>query len=186
MIGGVKADLDGVTSMPGLLAAGEVTSTGLHGANRLASNSLLEGFVCGERAGARAAQLSSNAGEPRAHRIVHERPIGEAPRIDLPDLVASVKGVMWRYLGVERDEYGMRELVRQMEGWLRMLRGRQQHYPSEWQLENMLCVGLAMGASALCRKESRGVHYRTDFAHRDDSLAGRHTFFRAARGAWIE
>lgn len=173
MIGGVHADLDGNTSIPGLLAVGEVTSTGLHGANRLASNSLLEGLVCGERAGKLAVTRGGSRGGHA--RIVSERPMRDTRRIDVWDMINSVKGAMWRWMGVERDERGMQELLRQLKGWQRMIREQERRFPSEWQLENMLEVATAMAESALSRKESRGVHYRTDYPRPDPALAQKHT-----------
>jgi L-aspartate oxidase len=178
MIGGISASVDGETAAGGLLAVGEVASTGLHGANRLASNSLLEGLVCGLKAGARAATASAPATKPP--RIVHERPMRSTRRIDVPDLVNSVKGGMWRYLGVEREERGMREFERQLGGWSRMIAENERRFPSEWQLENMLTVALAVCESALARNESRGVHYRTDFAQHSPAWAGKHTQYRAS------
>ncbi|MBE7490491.1 MAG: L-aspartate oxidase [Planctomycetes bacterium] len=178
MIGGIRADTHGRTDIPGLLAVGEVTSTGLHGANRLASNSLLEGLVCGRRAGTLAASLRQAPAKPP--RIVHERPIRATRRIDIPDLINSVKGGMWRYLGVERDERGMREFLRQLQGWARMVAENERRFPSEWQLENMLAVAIAMCECALERTESRGVHYRTDFPGHSPQWQGRHTRWQRA------
>ncbi len=176
MIGGVHADLDGVASIDGLLAVGEVTSTGLHGANRLASNSLLEGLVCGERAGALAASRGPNEG--KHPRLVSERPMRDTRRIDVWDMINSVKGAMWRGMGVERAERGMQSLLRQLTGWQRMIREQERRFPSEWQLENMLEVAIAMTESALLRNESRGVHYRTDFPDQNPALARKHTLIK--------
>ena len=176
MVGGVKAGLDGTCDVPGLLAIGEVSSTGLHGANRLASNSLLEGLVCGEHAGKLAASRGELATKPPV--ITFERPMRSTRRIDVQDMIASVKGGMWRYMGVERDERGMSEFKRQLVGWSRMASEQERRFPSEWQLENMLEVALAMASSAIARKESRGVHYRRDFPQHDDRLAHKHTEMR--------
>ncbi|MEZ5991204.1 MAG: L-aspartate oxidase [Planctomycetota bacterium] len=173
MIGGVQAGLDGSTDVEGLLAIGEVSSTGLHGANRLASNSLLEGLVCGELAGRLAAERGEFEG--KAPRIIFERPMRSTRRIDVPDMTASVKGAMWRYMGVERDERGMLEFKRQLTGWSRMAAEQERRFPSEWQLENMLEVALAMTESALVRTESRGVHFRRDFPDHNEKLAQSHT-----------
>lgn len=173
MIGGVKATLEGATSVPGLLACGEASSTGLHGANRLASNSLLEGLVCGELAGRNAAGRGEFNGKPP--RISYERPIRSTRRVDVHDLINSVKGGMWRNMGVERDERSMASFLRQLEGWQRMASEQERRFPSEWQLENMLEVAKAMTQSALTRKESRGVHYRRDFPDHDPGAAHKHT-----------
>ncbi|MCC6575303.1 MAG: L-aspartate oxidase [Planctomycetes bacterium] len=184
MVGGVTTDLDGATLLEGLFVAGEVSSTGLHGANRLASNSLLEGLVAGARVGRAAGKVARNGHKPP--RITSERAAQLATRIDFRDLENSIKGSMWRYLGVEREAHGMTELVRQVERWLRQVRERERHYPSEWQLENMLVVGLAMARSALARKETRGVHCRTDFPARDAALAGKHVYLASDRDPWLE
>jgi L-aspartate oxidase len=173
MIGGVAAALDGSTNVEGLLAVGEVSSTGLHGANRLASNSLLEGLVCGERAGALAAGRGPVA--LQQPHISHERKMTNTRRIDFFDLTNSVKGAMWRYMGVERDEHGLTQFARQLDGWQRMVLEQERRFPSEWQLENMLLVAHAMTASAQARKESRGVHYRTDHPDPSPALAKQHT-----------
>jgi len=177
MIGGVQAGLDGTTAIEGLLAVGEVSSTGLHGANRLASNSLLEGLVCGKWAGEQAGERGEFVGKPP--RITFERPMRSTRRIDIPDVIASVKGAMWRYMGVERDQRGMEEFIRQLSGWARMTSEQERRFPSEWQLENMLVVALAMTKSALVRVESRGVHYRRDYPDHNPDLAQMHTRVRA-------
>jgi L-aspartate oxidase len=176
MMGGVAADLDGRTDVDGLLAVGEVSSTGLHGANRLASNSLLEGLVCGERAGALAALRGAMRGKPP--HLAFERPTRSTRRVDIQDLTEAVRGAMWRYLGVERDERGMTELKHQLEGWQRTAGEQERRYPSEWQLENMIAVALAMTESALARRESRGVHFRSDFPASDPHWQQRHTRWR--------
>ncbi|MCC6465907.1 MAG: L-aspartate oxidase [Planctomycetes bacterium] len=176
MIGGVQAGVRGETGLPGLLAAGEATSSGLHGANRLASNSLLEGLVCGELAGLDAAARGSFSSKPP--RIAHERPMRSTRRVDIQDLTNSVKGAMWRYMGVEREERGMQELLRQLRGWQRMVHEQERRFPSEWQLENMLVTGMAMAESALARRESRGVHFRTDCPERVPAMAQQHTMYR--------
>lgn len=159
MIGGVIATIDGITSIDGLLAVGEVSSTGLHGANRLASNSLLEGVVCGRAAGETA---SKNNTERRHISIQYLRQIDESSELNLRDIANAVKGGMWRYMGVERDADGLNDFLRQVRRW-RGLVNRQEHLGVlEWQLENMLLVSEIMTMSALERNESRGVHFRSD------------------------
>src|SRR5688572_17801762 len=114
MIGGIKADLDGRTSVPGLYAAGECAATGFHGANRLASNSLLECLVCGRRAGRHAAGRSKPKGVRGLsfhHRF--QPPDG----IDLDDLRNSLRSVMWREVGIERDGKRLAEADERMSFW---------------------------------------------------------------------
>src|SRR5690606_16873994 len=104
MVGGVTVDLHGRTSVPGLWAAGEVTSSGLHGANRLASNSLLEGLVYGAHAGEAASELARQtpdrfSASPLSNPSL---PCPDEP-LDLPDIRNSLQSLMWRNAGVRRS-----------------------------------------------------------------------------------
>jgi L-aspartate oxidase len=170
MIGGVTVDDTGRTTLPGLLAAGEVTSSGLHGANRLASNSLLEGLVYGARAGAAAsADVLAMPGGDRADEF--RVPPISFPRaeagdtngtLDLADIRNSLRALMWRHVGVERTEDSLREALDTVEGWCRYVLPRQFADPQGWQLQNMLEVARLMIHAAIDRRETRGVHYRAD------------------------
>ncbi|MFM8985934.1 MAG: L-aspartate oxidase, partial [Planctomycetia bacterium] len=169
MIGGVTVDDSGRTSLPGLFAAGEVTSSGLHGANRLASNSLLEGLVYGARAGAAAsAELFAAAGaDGDAFRVpAISFPRGEAGEVngalDLADIRNSLRALMWRHVGVERTEESLREALDTVEGWCRYVLPGQFADPQGWQLQNMLEVARLMIHAAIDRRETRGVHFRAD------------------------
>jgi L-aspartate oxidase len=169
MIGGATVDAEGRTDVPGLFAAGEVTSSGLHGANRLASNSLLEGLVYGARAGAAAsAELLAEGPDGDAFRvppITHPRAEdngGEGATLDLADIRNSLQSLMWRQVGVERRGAELAEALEAVEGWCRYVLPRQFADPQGWQLQNMLQVARLMIASALAREETRGVHFRAD------------------------
>lgn len=169
MIGGVKVDLDGRSTLDGLWAAGEVSSSGLHGANRLASNSLLEGLVYGARAGAGAAAAALDM--PDLYQAVPlENPPVEAPteRLDLEDIRNSLKSLVWRAAGVRRTGEGLRDAARTIDGWQRYALGQQFTDPDGWELQNMLTVARVMIGAALRREESRGVHLRSDFPEQDD------------------
>lgn len=165
MIGGVTVDLTGRTSLPGLWAAGEVTSTGLHGANRLASNSLLEGLVYGSRSAEDISRFLDESG-PRPLKVP---PIAGMPSeisrdsIDLVDLRESLRALMWRKMGISRDEDGLRDAARQVDFWCRYVLPHVFDDPSGWAMQNMLIVARLMIAAAGERKESRGVHRRTDY-----------------------
>ena len=168
MVGGVTVDAEGRTGLPGLFAAGEVTSSGLHGANRLASNSLLEGLVYGGRAGAAASDeilAEGPAGEsfqvPPISNPRTDQPGGE-DSLDLGDIRNSLRSLMWRQVGVERTGSALREALDAVEGWCRYVLPRQFADPEGWQLQNMLQVARLMIAAALEREETRGVHYRAD------------------------
>ena len=178
MIGGVKVDEMGRTDIPGLFAAGEVTSSGLHGANRLASNSLLEGLVYGARAGEAAAAEVLAEGS-RGDDEFHVPPIAQ-PKVsadggdaglDLADIRNSLRSLMWRHVGVERSGDSLAEALATVEGWCRYVLPQQFADPQGWQLQNMLEVARLMIRGAIRRDETRGVHFRAD--HPDTSEAWR-------------
>jgi L-aspartate oxidase len=170
MIGGVVVDHDGRTSVPGLWAAGEVTSTGLHGANRLASNSLLEGLVYGARAGhgASAAAADSNTLAPACPLENHPQREPDEP-LDLADIRNSLKSLLWRTAGVRRERLALADAVETVDAWSRYVFERQFTNADGWELQNMLAVSRVLLRAALAREESRGVHLRTDFPQADDS-----------------
>lgn len=169
MIGGVKVDDSGRSSLPGLWAAGEVASSGLHGANRLASNSLLEGLVFGARAG-EAAAAAALATPDTFQAIPIENPPVDPPteRLDLQDIRNSLKSLVWRAAGVRRNGEGLRDAARTIDQWQRYALSQQLADPHGWELQNMLTVARVMIAAALRREESRGVHLRSDFPKEDD------------------
>ncbi len=169
MIGGVKVDQHGATSLPGLWAVGEVTSSGLHGANRLASNSLLEGLVFGARAG----EAASAAGlaQPDHYEAVplENKPITPPDmHLDLQDIRNSLKSLVWRAAGVRRTKVSLEDAARTIDGWDRYALTQQFPTAEGWELQNMLIVARVMIAAALRREESRGVHLRMDFSQQDD------------------
>jgi L-aspartate oxidase len=172
MIGGVTVDSHGRTSLPGLWAAGEVTSSGLHGANRLASNSLLEGLVFGARAAADIVERLDRDG-PRGLQVppISVPDVAESKaRIDLDDLIKSLRALMWRHMGITRDAAGLKEAAEQVDRWSRYILPLEFHDPSGWTMQNMLIVAGLMIASASRRQESRGVHFRRDFPQPDPAM----------------
>ena len=170
MIGGVTVDAVGRTTLPGLFAAGEVTSSGLHGANRLASNSLLEGLVYGARAGqaASAEVLGWSAADEFRVPMISSPKVGDAHggeangSLDLADIRNSLRSLMWRHVGVERTGEALGEALETVEGWCRYVLPRQFADPQGWQLQNMLEVARLMIRAAVERCETRGVHVRGD------------------------
>jgi L-aspartate oxidase len=175
MIGGVSVDPEGRTTLPGLWAAGEVTSSGLHGANRLASNSLLEGLVYGARCGARAAEEAGRRPDAYVVPPVEGKfePEG-GPPLDVADLTNALRSLMVRNMGIVRDRAGLLEAERQVGFWCRYVLRREFDTRDGWELQNMLTVARLMIHSALERAESRGVHYRADYPRRDDARWLRH------------
>ena len=174
MIGGVTAGVDGETSLPGLWAAGEVTSTGLHGANRLASNSLVEGLVCGARAGEAASRAARETPDDFAVPAIGsdwEVFEGDDEELNLTDLRNALSSLMWRQVGIERTEEAMEDAAEQVEFWDRFVSNREFAEVAGWELQNLLLVAQLMIASARARTESRGVHLRQDFPETDPQQA---------------
>jgi L-aspartate oxidase len=182
LMGGIRTDLGGRTTVPALYAAGEAACTGVHGANRLASNSLLEGLVFGARAAqsilADNLPLVSAGPEPDA-------PISLTAAEDaaVEKLIADLQAAMWNYAGLLRGQLtllegfasqqdfadGLKKLVRQKKGSRR--------------LSEALALSRIANAilhAALARTESRGAHFRNDFPHRDDAQFARHSVFSSA------
>jgi L-aspartate oxidase len=177
MIGGVGTGLDGRTSVANLLACGEVACTGLHGANRLASNSLLEVLVMGRRAGETAGRALESL-KPVGPKPVENAPSQSRHRILLRDMEDSLRALMWRNVGIERDAKGLAEAKELLDFWCRYVLDSDFDSPEGWRLQNMLQVGRLIAACALEREESRGVHLRTDFPERDDKNWRRHSLTR--------
>jgi L-aspartate oxidase len=169
VMGGVETDLGGRTSVPNLFAAGEVASTGVHGANRLASNSLLEGLVFGARAaiamqeaGTRAAVLKAVEAPPLA--------LDTPGPAEMPT-AAQVQDLMWQHVGLSREESGLGRAVGLLRAWHRGLatsRADRPFDPALRRLGSLVTVGTLIAHAALRRQESRGGHFRTDFPRRDD------------------
>ena len=170
MIGGLAVDADGRTSVPGLWAVGECASTGLHGANRMGSNSLLEAVVLGERTGSCAARVALATSRPETrHVVTRERTIPPpGVEVNLSDLTYSLKSLMWRQLGVERNPGGMEDALERFGFWARAISALPLDDDRSVELVNMLTVARLVTLGALERKESRGAHHRTDCEGTDD------------------
>jgi len=162
LMGGVVTDLDGRTTVPGLYAVGEVARTGVHGANRLASNSLLEGAVFGARAGDAIADDAASGTWP------HPLPVAAAPPLPEPRAVAdaepfsrpTLQRLMWEHAGLVRDEAGLRHAASVLSSWKDQPRDvRTEH---DLEDENLLQVAASLVAAALARRESVGAHFRSD------------------------
>jgi L-aspartate oxidase len=158
-IGGVWTDLDGRTSVPGLLAAGEVACNGLHGANRLASNSLLEGLVFGRRAGLAAASEQAVGG---AARVVSDIRPSDKGELDLVDVRSSLRSAMWRNVGIVRTGNRLADALDMIHFWCRYSLDKIFDDPSGWEIQNMLTCAALVAAAACAREESRGTHARVD------------------------
>lgn len=164
-IGGVRTNAHAQTSVDGLLACGEVANCGLHGANRLASNSLLEGLVMGRRAGELAAQRAG-AQPRRDGPLALSHLLPESPRtaLDLDDVMHSLRSLMSRNAAIERSGDRLRETIDIVEFWSRYVMDKVFEQPSAWEAQNMLTVALGLACAAAMRCESRGTHFRSDHA----------------------
>ena len=173
VMGGVETDLWGRTTLPGLYAAGEVACTGVHGANRLASNSLLEGLVFGARA-ARAMLEPESPWVPGTHGDLFSALAGPTDRKSpsvpgtngdfsgrLPR-EADVRGLMWNSVGLWREEALLRTAIDALDDWYAALGGDRSRVAA------LITVGRLMAKAALRREETRGSHARADFPSRDD------------------
>lgn len=181
MIGGITVDQDGRTSLPGLWAAGEATSSGLHGANRLASNSLLEGLVYGVNAAAAASRSAlSQTGDDRSLTVhpIHSCQLQPSQEhLDLSDIRNSLKSLMWRSAGVRREAAPLEKAIDTIATWQKYVLAQSFPDAEGWELQNMLTVGKMMCEAALKREESRGVHLRMDFPETDDAHWRKHVVF---------
>ncbi len=165
MIGGVKTDVDGATSLPGLYAVGETACTGVHGANRLASNSLLEGLVFGARTGGAAGRLAC---APAVHRIAP--PPAHSPRTPpnaakLGEVRSTIRRLMWEGVGIERTASSVRRTLEGLgrEAWLNRITFESR---DGLEVQNLLLVATVVARAALERKGSVGCHFRRDYPQR--------------------
>jgi L-aspartate oxidase len=170
LMGGVRTDLDGRSNLHGLYAAGEAACTGVHGANRLASNSLLEGLVFGARAGETMRSesfASGSATSTKDHSAENSGP---------PD-VGRLKRLMWEQAGVVRSRGGMEQALEEVR---RMTTPGGVHDRANGEARNLVQCAELILTSALAREESRGAHYRTDFPSHDDVHFRKHSTVQGA------
>ena len=180
-MGGVRTDLDGKTNVAGLYAAGEAACTGAHGANRLASNSLLEGLVYGARAG------TAMRGElrPVERRGAQPRAAYSNGPVDagMEEVITQIQATLESEVGIVRTRMGMQKAVRTLEEMAPKLahaRTRRAHEAS-----NLHLAGLLVARSALAREESRGAHYRMEYPDHDDKKFLKHSVVRGDKVVFL-
>ncbi|MEW6410098.1 MAG: L-aspartate oxidase [Nitrospirota bacterium] len=167
MMGGIKTDIDGTTDIKGLFAAGEVACTGVHGANRLASNSLLEGIVYGTLAGVSAADYGSNIKIQGVIPPSYET-MESCSDLDIDKIRASLRRLLWERVGIIRCEKSLNEAREKINRWKGVL---DCNFFSRRELEvkNMVTVAMLITESAFLREGSVGAHYRSDFPEKGDN-----------------
>ena len=183
-MGGVRTDLNGRSNLRGLYAAGEAACTGVHGANRLASNSLLEGVVFGARAGISMRQEVAAALSHAPHQNT-TKDSDHANDEHIDDLLRSIRNLMWRDAGVVRMGSHLRHAVQELEAMKERL-------PRPWcrrscEVINVHQIALLVTRSALAREESRGAHYREDFPVHNDAKFKKHSIVtKGKEKVWFE
>lgn len=174
-MGGVRTNLDAQTSIPGLFAAGEVACNGVHGANRLASNSLLEGLVFGARAAAailafsRKALSKSESGNPEELDS-----IAEIEHHEIASTRSRIQNIAWEHFGLLRNADGIEEGLHKLDQIARFVPVNL----DQLELLNLLDCSKLIGSFALQRQESRGSHFRLDFPSTNPGWDGHHTVLR--------
>ena len=169
IMGGVETDLDGRTSVARLFAAGEVACTGVHGANRLASNSLLEGLVFGVRAAGAMTTPITDAALSASEVVTWDGEAGVRSQSSVPTST-DVRELMWRCCGLLRAATGLRDGVSRLEAWRAAVRTMPLGAVDDEQMRtrSIVTVGVMIARAALRREESRGGHFRSDFPNHDD------------------
>jgi len=175
LMGGVRTDLYGCTSLPGLYAAGETACTGVHGANRLASNSLLEGLVFGARAGE---AMRNEMSEIESVSCAQNQVPGKANPGDAETLIREIQQLMWSKAGIVRSGQTLKEALEKLQAAGEHLPGPASRCACE--ARNIHTAALLITRSALARLESRGAHYRTDFPAHNDARFNKHSIVDAA------
>ena len=180
-IGGVRTDLEGKTSVAGLYAAGEVAATGVHGANRLPSNSLLESLVYGARTGRamrEALGLAAKTGaEPKV--AYSNGPVDAGAE----GLISQIQELMWNDVGIVRTRVAMQKAIKTLEEMKPKLANPNTRRAHE--AANLHLAGLLVARSALAREESRGAHYRIDCPAHDDKKFLKHSVVRGERVVFL-
>jgi L-aspartate oxidase len=183
-IGGVTTDLEARTSVGNLFCCGEAACTGLHGANRLASNSLLEGLVMGRIAGR--AALDACRGRSGPQRLSNENPRSAKTMLDLSDVRQSLRSLMWRNIGITRHGDRVAEAVEIIDFWTKFVLDKTFDEPAGWEAQNMLVLARMAARSAERRRNSCGVHFRIDSDNAQKRASQCHFAFEFRDGRMIE
>jgi L-aspartate oxidase len=178
-MGGIDVDLHGRTNVNGLWAAGEVACTGVHGANRLASNSLLEGLVFGARVARSVGEMLPHLRQPSAAVVTLPGQAGEPEDADGPALESEIRTLMWQAVGLVRTGPGLHAVLERLTA---LAAGPGSSGPTR----NLITVARLVATSALARPESRGAHFRADYPLADAAWRRRILLTPGPRGARLE
>ncbi len=173
LMGGIRTDLHGRSSLPGLYAAGEAACTGVHGANRLASNSLLEGLVFGARAAVAMVKEAKQSAEPAAAEPGRTVSGGPTDMNGTESFIGNIQQLMWNKVGIVRTRQGLTEAIQQLQASAQQLPPLTSRRSCE--ARNIHTAGQLIARSALARLESRGAHYRTDYPEHEDAKFRKHS-----------
>jgi L-aspartate oxidase len=176
-LGGVRTDLDGQTTVSGLYAAAEGAATGVHGANRLPSNSVLEGLVFGTRASKAMRNLGTGSSQamPEPKAAYSNGPVDSGTE----ELIGQIQGMMWSEVAIVRTRQGMQKAIKALEDMAPKLAHPATRRGHE--AANLHLAALGVARSALAREESRGTHYRMDYPDRDDKKFLKHSVVRGEK-----
>lgn len=167
-MGGIRTDVWGRTNIKGFFACGETACNGIHGANRLASNSLLEGLVFGHKIGTEIDSLISKC-EKRQKSINLKVETGRcAKNVDTEEIKQDIKETMTKYVGITRDKEGLEKAKQKVDTYYEIIKDMKNTNIRHYEIQNIVLLSKLVIESALERKESRGAHFRRDYQERDD------------------
>lgn len=169
-MGGIKTDVYGRTNIKGLYACGEAACTGIHGANRLASNSMLEGLVFGHKIAIEIADFIANKRDRKPEYQVKYTTDRIRKDINSHEIKSNLKSIMDKYVGIIRNKEGLEKAAEQVKTYRDLLKNMRNTSIEDWELQNMILLSGLVINSALQREESRGAHYRSDFSQTNDEM----------------
>ena len=167
-MGGIHADVHGRTKIKGLFACGECACNGIHGANRLASNSLLEGLVFGRLIGIQADEILRGAKRSVEISDIVNSTGRKAMDFDKWAAIADIQNTMTEFVGIRRDKNGLTRALDKIRDYGEKIRDMKNTAPADFELQNVQLLSKLVIESALEREESRGAHFRSDFDKTDD------------------